>query len=115
MIVFIIVVIAFVLLLIFMAMPTFRRHSDRKLLEGLKIAHRGLHNAEIPENSISAFLEAAARGYGIENDIRQQQYKQIENLQQQIEKLEYCIEHSNKDDVHYIVIQNDSIQYQIKR
>ena len=69
MIVFIIVVIAFVLLLIFMAMPTFRRHPDRKLLEGLKIAHRGLHNAEIPENSISAFLEAAARGYGIENDI----------------------------------------------
>ena len=44
MIVFIIVVIAFVLLLIFMAMPTFRRHPDRKLLEGLKIAHRGLHN-----------------------------------------------------------------------
>lgn len=52
---------------------------------------------------------------GIENDIRQQQYKQIENLQQQIEKLEYCIEHSNKDDIHYIVIQNDSIHYQIKR
>ena len=51
---------------------------------------------------------------GIENDIRRQQYKQIENLQQQIEKLEYCIEHSNKDGVHYIVIQNDSIQYQIK-
>jgi hypothetical protein len=52
---------------------------------------------------------------GIENDIHQQQYKQIENLQQQIEKLEYCIEHSNKDDIHYIVIQKDSIQYQIKR
>jgi hypothetical protein len=52
--------------------------------------------------------------HGIENDIQEQQYKQIENLQQQIEKLEYCIEHSNKDDIHYIVIQSDSIQYQIK-
>lgn len=67
--VILIIVIAFVLILLFMAMPTIRRHPDRKLLEGLKIAHRGLHNAEIPENSIPAFLEAAARGYGIENDI----------------------------------------------
>jgi hypothetical protein len=53
--------------------------------------------------------------HGIENDIQEQQYKQIENLQQQIEKLEYCIEHSNKDGIHYIVIQKDSIQYQITR
>ena len=51
---------------------------------------------------------------GIENDIRNQQYKQFEDLQHQVKKLEYCIEHSNKDDIHYIVIQNDSVHYKIK-
>ncbi len=50
-------------------MPSLRRHPDCKELEGLFIAHRGLHNDEVPENSIPAFLLAIAKGYAIENDI----------------------------------------------
>ncbi len=35
-----------------------------------KFAHRGLQGGEIPENSMRAFEEAAAAGYGIELDVR---------------------------------------------
>lgn len=34
------------------------------------IAHRGLHDGSLPENSIPAFLAAADRGYPIELDVR---------------------------------------------
>lgn len=63
------VILIILFILLFLVMPSLRRHSDRKALEGLYIAHRGLHNDEIPENSIPAFLMAAAKGYAIENDI----------------------------------------------
>ena len=33
-------------------------------------AHRGLHSASIPENSMAAFCRAAEHGYGIELDVR---------------------------------------------
>lgn len=33
-------------------------------------AHRGLHSASVPENSLSAFHIAAEQGYGIELDVR---------------------------------------------
>lgn len=33
-------------------------------------AHRGLHSREVPENSMAAFRAAAARGLGIETDLR---------------------------------------------
>ncbi len=33
-------------------------------------AHRGLHNADIPENSLAAFKAAVASGYGMELDVR---------------------------------------------
>ncbi|MDD4124591.1 MAG: glycerophosphodiester phosphodiesterase family protein [Eubacteriales bacterium] len=33
-------------------------------------AHRGLHDADRPENSIASFLEAASRGFGIELDVQ---------------------------------------------
>lgn len=56
-------------LYLFLVMPSLRRHPDRKTLDGLKIAHRGFHNNAIPENSLSAFAEAVARGYAVENDI----------------------------------------------
>lgn len=37
---------------------------------GVKVAHRGLHNKpRIPENSMPAFAEAVAKGYGIELDL----------------------------------------------
>lgn len=69
MLIFLIIIAVLSGILLFMAMPSIRRHPDRKLLSGLFIAHRGLHNSEIPENSIPAFLEAAANGFAIENDI----------------------------------------------
>ncbi len=34
------------------------------------IAHRGLHNEEVPENSLAAFARAIEKGYPIELDIR---------------------------------------------
>ncbi|MBQ2714534.1 MAG: glycerophosphodiester phosphodiesterase [Clostridia bacterium] len=34
------------------------------------IAHRGLHNDKLPENSISAFQNAIRHGYNIETDVR---------------------------------------------
>ena len=36
-----------------------------------KIAHRGLHNDKLPENSIAAFLNAAKNGFAIELDVRE--------------------------------------------
>ena len=33
-------------------------------------AHRGLHSAGVPENTMPAFRAAAERGYGIETDLR---------------------------------------------
>ncbi|MBQ6003442.1 MAG: glycerophosphodiester phosphodiesterase [Clostridia bacterium] len=46
--------------------------SGRKTsaMEGLMIAHRGLHDDIIPENSLAAFRAAAEKGYGLELDIR---------------------------------------------
>ena len=38
--------------------------------DGALFAHRGLHNGERAENSMSAFLAAVEAGYGIELDIR---------------------------------------------
>ena len=34
------------------------------------IAHRGLHNFELPENSLPAFENSVAHGFAIELDIR---------------------------------------------
>ena len=66
-----IVLCVLILCLLFLVAPTFRRHSDRKVISGLFVAHRGLHDIDkdTPENSLAAFAAAAARGYAIENDI----------------------------------------------
>lgn len=40
-------------------------------LRGRDYAHRGLHDAGVPENSLSAFAAAIARGMGIECDVQQ--------------------------------------------
>ncbi len=60
-----------ILLFLFLTLPAFTRHKDIDKLNGLLIAHRGLHNMEqgIPENSLPAFREAVSRGFAIENDI----------------------------------------------
>ena len=45
--------------------------ADRlQTLSGYAYAHRGLHDAAVPENSLAAFRGAIARGLGIECDIR---------------------------------------------
>lgn len=36
----------------------------------VRYAHRGLHGAELPENSLAAFALAAERGFGIELDVQ---------------------------------------------
>ncbi len=40
-----------------------------KPLKGVRYAHRGLHHEGVPENSLPAFREAVAHGYGAELDI----------------------------------------------
>ncbi len=44
--------------------------KDMKWIKEGYFAHRGLHNDNIPENSISAFLNAIKNGYDIEMDVR---------------------------------------------
>jgi glycerophosphoryl diester phosphodiesterase len=43
--------------------------ANQRWISDQPIAHRGLHDAENPENSIGAFNQAVAAGYGIELDI----------------------------------------------
>lgn len=58
-------------LYLFLICPTFRRHPDREIMRGLKVAHRGLHSIfkDTPENSIPAFKKAIEYGFAIETDI----------------------------------------------
>lgn len=44
-------------------------HPGLDALRGWSYAHRGLHDAALPENSMGAFRAALAHGYGIELDI----------------------------------------------
>lgn len=44
-------------------------HPGMDALRGWKYAHRGLHNENLPENSMGAFRAALEHGYGIELDI----------------------------------------------
>lgn len=44
-------------------------HPGLAALQGWKYAHRGLHDENLPENSMGAFRAALEHGYGIELDI----------------------------------------------
>lgn len=46
-----------------------RNHPGLQALRGWSYAHRGLHGNGIPENSMAAFQDALAGGYGIELDV----------------------------------------------
>lgn len=68
------VLLAFVIvcaLYAFMIAPSFKKNKDVEEMRNIRIAHRGLHDAEkgIPENSIAAFKRAVEYGFGIEFDI----------------------------------------------
>ncbi len=43
--------------------------SSAGWLREVPLAHRGLHDAEVPENSLAAFAAAAAAGVGVELDV----------------------------------------------
>lgn len=44
-------------------------HKGLSSLQGYAYAHRGLHSAGVPENSMAAFRAAKEKGYGIELDV----------------------------------------------
>lgn len=46
-----------------------RGHGDLAALREWKYAHRGLHDENLPENSMAAFRAALDNGYGIELDL----------------------------------------------
>ena len=58
-----------VILFLFATKPGTRRCGIERYTE-VKFAHRGLHNNERAENSMSAFRAARDAGYGIELDVR---------------------------------------------
>ena len=61
------------LLFLFLIFPSLRRHPGRQQMDGLTVAHRGLHDlpgqSGVPENSLAAFREAVRAGIAIETDI----------------------------------------------
>ena len=61
-------VVVFFCLYLFLIAP--RKSKTINKFTKVKYAHRGLHNSERAENSMSAFLAAAEAGYGIEMDVR---------------------------------------------
>lgn len=65
------VIIAIVLLaLVYVFILKGRRgHKDLPALRGWYYAHRGLHSAGVPENSMAAFRAAKDAGYGVELDV----------------------------------------------
>ena len=69
----IILALAFMLAILYLILiiPRFRKPNYQPLLHPY-YAHRGLHNTArgIPENSMKAFQEAVAGGYGIELDVQ---------------------------------------------
>ena len=69
----IILALAFLLAILYLILiiPRFRKPNYQPLLHPY-YAHRGLHNTArgIPENSMKAFQEAVAGGYGIELDVQ---------------------------------------------
>ncbi|MBQ8344872.1 MAG: glycerophosphodiester phosphodiesterase [Clostridia bacterium] len=69
--VFVILIILLLLaaLYVFLTMPRIKDHADMDLL-CTDYAHRGLWDAQVPENSMTAFYLAVQQGYGIELDVR---------------------------------------------
>ncbi|MBP3674519.1 MAG: glycerophosphodiester phosphodiesterase [Oscillospiraceae bacterium] len=64
-----IIVIAVLLLFYILSVRGRTGHPGLKNLLGWSYAHRGLHDAERPENSMAAFRAALDAGFGIELDI----------------------------------------------
>ncbi len=68
MLILLVILLLLLILYLFMVLPNFpRRKIDH--LKGYDYAHRGLWNEELPENSLPAFQNAVAHGFGIELDV----------------------------------------------
>lgn len=65
----ILAVIAALLVLYALSVMGRKGHPGLEALRGWSYAHRGLHKAGVPENSMAAFRAALEKGYGIELDI----------------------------------------------
>ena len=64
------IVAIFVLIALYILANRCRRgHPGLEALRGWKYAHRGLHGAGRPENSMAAFRASLSKGYGIEFDL----------------------------------------------
>ena len=61
-------VILFALYVLIFIRPRARKPRSKSLL--CDYAHRGLHGADIPENSLAAFEAACQNGFGIELDVQ---------------------------------------------
>lgn len=64
-----IAIIIIAIILLYLLCVNGRKRNDFGELEKFVYAHRGLHNTERPENSLSAFGAAVSGGYGIELDV----------------------------------------------
>jgi glycerophosphoryl diester phosphodiesterase len=69
MVVVFLVMVLLALLWLFCALPQLPTRSLHDF-EGWDYAHRGLWDAEVPENSLAAFRRAAASGFGMELDVQ---------------------------------------------
>ena len=63
------IILAVIILLFLLSLRGRTGHPGLKALRGWNYAHRGLHDAQKPENSMAAFRAALDQGYGIELDI----------------------------------------------
>ncbi len=72
MIYYLVILVVIVLLVLLYSLvfvkPKKYKNINQKLL--CNYAHRGLHNADIPENSLAAFKNAVEHSYGIELDVQ---------------------------------------------
>ena len=72
-------VLAIQLLRFYMLKPG-NRNSEMEKYKNVKFAHRGLHDGERAENSLSAFSAAKAAGFGIEFDLRLSLFSTMKGL-----------------------------------
>lgn len=64
------IIIVLILMLLFLLLIKPNHKRDVSAFTGKSYAHRGLHDDEVPENSMTAFRLARENGYGVELDVQ---------------------------------------------